>query len=87
MCGPAGHKNQLTTLKSGEDAIQKVEKTITVIYSEESLAKRKERNRMLGAIKQTENVYLLMNPNGCRVMKKARCLRHVYYHSNQSINY
>jgi len=69
-----GHRNQLTTLKSGEDVIQKNEKVITVIYSEESLAKRKERNRQMGAIKQTESIYMLMHPSGCRVMKKARPL-------------
>jgi hypothetical protein len=61
-------------LKSGDDVIQRNEKVLTIIYSEESLTKRKERNRTMGAIKQTESVYLLMSPNGCRVMKKARLL-------------
>lgn len=72
-CSP-GHHNQLTTLKSGEDAIQRNEKALTVIYSEESIAKRKERNKTMGAIKQTETIYMLMSPGGCRVMKKQRFL-------------
>lgn len=72
----AGHHNQLTTLKSGDDAVQKFEKVLTVIYSEESLAARKERNKTtMGAIKQLENIYMLMPPAGIRVMKKARLLR------------
>ena len=74
MHNPAGHHNQLSTLKAGDDAIQKCEKVLTVIYSEESIAKRKEKNRQLGAIKQTESIYMLMCPTGCRVMKKARLL-------------
>jgi hypothetical protein len=75
---PAGHHNQLSTLKAGDDAIQKCEKVLTVIYSEESIAKRKEKNRQLGAIKQTESIYMLMCPTGCRVMKKARLLVLMY---------
>ena len=72
----AGHHNQLTTLKSGDDAVQKFEKVLAIIYSEESLAARKERNKMaMGAIKQLESVYMLMPPCGLRVMKKARLLR------------
>eukprot|EP00438_Fugacium_kawagutii_P002503 Skav232492 [mRNA] locus=scaffold3757:51129:64994:+ [translate_table: standard] len=70
-----GHHNQLTTLKSGEDAVQKNEKVLTVIYSEESISKRKERNKTMGAIKQTENIYMLMPPSGCRVMKKQRTVK------------
>ncbi|CAL1156779.1 unnamed protein product, partial [Cladocopium goreaui] len=71
--GRPGHHNQLTTLKSGDDAVQKFEKVLAIIYSEESLAARKERNKMaMGAIKQLESVYMLMPPCGLRVMKKAR---------------
>ena len=72
----AGHHNQLTTLKSGDDAAQKFEKVLAIIYSEESLAARKERNKMaMGAIKQLESIYMLMPPSGIRVMKKAPLLR------------
>lgn len=77
-----GHRNQLTTLKSGEDAVQKNEKVLTVIYSEESLAKRRERNKTMGAIKQTESIYMLMSPSGCRVMKKQRYFGHTLQKNN-----
>ena len=45
----AGIKNQLTTLKKGDDAVTKNEKVITVTYTEASLLARRERVKSGGA--------------------------------------
>ena len=86
--GRPGNRSQLISLKSGDDAIQKTEKTLTatwqpvfsllcsafsqVVYDEESIMKRRERMKGGAVVKQVEFIYVLMPPSGARVMKKKR---------------
>lgn len=39
--GRAGNKNQLCNLRRDDQPVQKAERTLTIIYDEESLMKRK----------------------------------------------
>lgn len=69
--GRPGNKSVLTTLKKGDAPVQRCERTMMVIYDEDSIMERRER-RNTHAIKQSENIHLLMPPSSLKVLKKAR---------------
>ena len=54
----AGNKNAITTLKRGGDAVQKSEKTLLVIYDEESIIARLG----LPAAKKSPNIFIFSSP-------------------------